>query len=73
MKIQTSKANQTILTLNNGTEVFISYQTPVAAFVPGTGFLRTEEKFSATTSKHITQYAGKNAPTRPQSFFNSLI
>jgi hypothetical protein len=73
MKIQTSKANQTILTLNNGTEVFISYQTPVAAFVPGTGFLRTEEKFSATTSKHITQYAGKNAPTRPQSFFNGLI
>jgi hypothetical protein len=73
MKIQTGKANQTVLTLNNGTEVFISYQTPVAAFIPGEGYVKTEEWFSATTSKHITQYAGKNAPTRPQSFFNGLI
>lgn len=37
----------------NGAEVAISYQTPIAAYIPGLGFIKTREKFSQTTSRHV--------------------
>lgn len=40
----------------NGAEVLVSYTTPVAVYVPGEGFLETDQKFSRTTSKHITEW-----------------
>lgn len=40
----------------NGAQFLLSYSTPVAAYVPGLGFIETEQKFSVTTSKHITQW-----------------
>lgn len=40
----------------NGAEVLVSYTTPVAVYIPGEGFLETDQKFSRTTSKHITQW-----------------
>jgi hypothetical protein len=47
-------------------ELFFSYQTLVAMFVPGKGYLRTDRKFSTTTSKHIGLYlGGKGASTVP--------
>ena len=44
------------VTYENGALFLISYTTPVAAYIPGLGFLETEQKFSVTTSKHITQW-----------------
>ena len=38
----------------NGALVLRSYATPVACYIPGLGFLETEEKFSQTTSRQIT-------------------
>lgn len=38
--------------------VLYSYRTPVAAFVPGIGYLRTSEKFSQTTGRHINKWLG---------------
>lgn len=40
----------------NGAKFLLSYATPVAAYIPGIGFVETEQKFSVTTSKHITQW-----------------
>jgi|GWRWMinimDraft_1066009.scaffolds.fasta_scaffold36507_1 kynurenine formamidase len=40
---------------HNGLRILISYQTPVAVFT-GSTLVRTERKFSVTTSKHITFY-----------------
>ena len=40
--------------------VLFSYTTPVAAFMPGVGFIKTEKTFSRTTSKHITKWINKN-------------
>jgi len=50
-------ANQTEINLGSGVSVLVSYQTPVAAFVSGRGFLRTTGN-TRTTSKHISQWIG---------------
>jgi len=73
MKINPLGANKTVLTLADGTEVLFSYGTPVAAFVPGQGWLRTERRWSVTTSKHITQWLPGKAEERPQAFFDNLV
>ncbi len=41
--------------LDNGTVVFFSYQTPVAAVHNGIHY-QTIRKYSATTSKHVTKW-----------------
>jgi hypothetical protein len=66
------------LTLNTGAVVLISYSTPVAAFLPGDGWYKTEKKWSSTTSKQVNQWLKENdvfdlAKTKPQTFFDSLI
>jgi hypothetical protein len=46
---QVGSKSMWIHTYPNGAEVMISYQTPIAAYIPALGFLKTKEKFSATT------------------------
>ena len=60
MKVQHVGRNQTEVTLADGTCVLFSYQTPVAAIVPGKGWIRTAYKWSATTTKHINAWIRKN-------------
>ena len=55
MKIKRLGASKTLLALPSGSEIFYSYDTPVAAQVAGELY-RTNEYYSRTTSKHITQY-----------------
>jgi len=81
MELRKIGSNQTQLSLDNGTVVFFSYQTPVAAFVPGrdgaTPFIRTSTRYSVTTSKHINQWLRKenNPPCVevPQAEIDALL
>ncbi len=73
MNLTTLGANQTVITLANGDQVFYSYNTPVAAFISGRGFVRTEEKHSSTTSKHINKWSRVYNETLSQSFFDNLV
>jgi len=42
---------------HNDFEVLVSYDTPVAGFIPhGVGYVKTEEYYSKTTSRHINYY-----------------
>ena len=66
-------SNQTMITTADGKQVFYSYNTPVAAYLPGVGYVVTDTKHSATTSKHINAWAGKGNDTRPQEFFDNLV
>ena len=50
------KQNAWDVTYENGAQFLLSYAVPVAAYIPGLGFIETEQKFSITTSKHITQW-----------------
>ena len=56
MNLTPIAANQTQLNLNDGTEVFFSYKTPVAAYCPLRGYIRTEKFWSVTTSRHINKW-----------------
>lgn len=60
MKVQPIGANQTEVSLADGTEILFSYGTPVAALVPGKGWIRTAQKWSATTSKHVNAWLRAN-------------
>lgn len=72
MKLNCIGSNQNEATLGNGTVVFFSYSTPVAAFFEYK-YYRTDKKWSVTTSKHINRWLnGTEAEERPQAWFDSL-
>jgi len=52
MQLTPIAANQTEIETDNA-RVFFSYKTPVAAYVFGKGYVRTEQYWSVTTSRHI--------------------
>jgi len=55
MKISNVGSNMTKVDFNNGDNILISYDTPVAGRV-GDDFVVTEKKYSSTTTKHINKY-----------------
>ena len=74
MTLKPIAANQTQLTTNSGNVILFSYQTPVAAQLASGGFVRTEKKWSRTTSKHINQWLdGATAREVPQSEIDALV
>ena len=77
MKLKSLGANKTLLSFPNGSEVFISYETPVAAKLEresGSYYVRTSYNHSRTTQRHITQWLGKNdCQLVNQSFLDNLM
>ena len=74
MKLTPIAANQTLISYNNGREVFFSYKTPVAGYCPDKGYLRTEDWYSQTTTKHINKYLGAlNYSKVSQETINNLV
>jgi len=60
--------------VTGGCTVLFSYETPVAAYTPTQGYVRTSKKWSVTTSRHINKWLdGVTAEERPQEFLDSLI
>ena len=73
MQLTPIAANQTSVTFNDGTEVFFSYKTPVAAYLPEKGYVKTEKFYSVTTSMHINKYLPtKDVPTVSEEFLVQL-
>ena len=56
MKLQSLAANRTVLTFDDGTEIFFSYETPVAGYSNKLGYVRTNQWYSSTTTRHINKY-----------------
>ena len=74
MNLKPLGANKTELHLDNGAVIFFSYKTPVAAQKSEGGFIRTNEHYSRTTSKHITQWLdGANATGVDQDILDNLV
>jgi hypothetical protein len=73
MKLKPIGSNQTELHLSDEVVVLFSYQTPVAAWVSGRGWLRTDTKFSKTTSKHINRWLGAAGIVVPQAEIDDLV
>lgn len=74
MKINNVKTNVTELFTNDGAVIMFSYNTPVAARLPNYDYVRTDEYYSRTTSKHINQWLdGVNAESVSQDFIDNLV
>ena len=56
MKLTPIAANQNEVEFTNGTQVFFSYKTPVAAYCPSQGYIKTAKYWSVTTSRHINKW-----------------
>ena len=57
MKLHSYATNRTVLIFNNGTtEVFFSYETPVAGYSDKLGYVKTDKWYSSTTTRHINRY-----------------
>lgn len=64
LKRQNKTAAQELV-LNNGNRVLISYSTPVACYILGQGYFKTDKKWSVTTSKHINKWVSGVAEVKP--------
>ena len=74
MQLKRIAANQTEIVLNNGTTIFFSYDTPVAAQLPDYEYVRTSTKWSVTTSKHINKWLnGVNAAEVSQDILDNQV
>ena len=65
--------NVSVVKFTDGREVCLSYNVPVAAFIPGRGYVKTDRKYSVTTSRHANAYAGDRATVLPDSEFCALV
>ena len=73
MKIKKLGASKTLLSFSDH-EIFISYDTPVAARLKNGDCIRTSKNWSRTTQKHITQYlSGLKAKKVEQSVLDNLL
>ena len=73
MNIKPITANLTEITTSSKDQILVSYSTPVAARVEG-AYYKTVQKFSKTTSRHISKWLEKvNATEKEQSFFDNLL
>jgi uncharacterized membrane protein len=77
MKLKQIGSNMTVLTLNNGTEVLFSYETPVAGFSMTSDdyrFFKTAWNWSKTTTRHINKYLnGQDATVLAQSEIHEMV
>jgi hypothetical protein len=74
MSLKVLGSNQTQITKSDGTRILFSYSTPVAAYVPGRGYIRTATSYSKTTAKHINAWlSGTKAATVPPSELDALM
>jgi len=73
MKLEQIGSNQTAVYLDNGIKVVFSYSTPVAAFIPGTGLVKTSTRYSVTTTKHVNRFIdGRPCTVVDQSVLDAL-
>ena len=73
MKLKQIGSNQTELNLGF-VQVFFSYETPVAARLTDGSLVRTDERYSVTTTKHINKWLqGCDALTVSQYRIDCLL
>lgn len=73
MRLFEQGSNIRLLKLEDGTEVLFSYGIPVAAFIPSTGYIKTDEHYSPTTSRHVNGYVGTTCKVVAQKVLDDLL
>tara|TARA_B100001093_G_C26070948_1_gene694478 strand:+ start:279 stop:548 length:270 start_codon:yes stop_codon:yes gene_type:complete len=81
MKLQSFAVNRTLLSFDDGTEIYFSYETPVAGYSNKLGYVKTNQWYSSTTTRHVNRYLQDACYPSPvgqvsevnQSVINNLI
>ena len=75
MKLTPIAANQNEVEFTNGAQVFFSYKTPVAAYCPSKGYIRTATWYSSTTTRHINKWLNGDTEVTevPQTIIQELV
>ena len=65
----------TVLEPNDNLSILFSYETPVAAWISGRGYVKTDKFWSVTTSRHINKWIPLpcKLSKEPQEFFDNLV
>ena len=53
--------------------ILFSYRTPVAAYIFGEGYVKTDQFWSVTTSRHINKWGARDGKEIPQARLDSLV
>ena len=53
--------------------VLFSYRTPVAAYVFGVGYVKTDQFWSVTTSRHINKGGATDGREVSQAYLDNLV
>ena len=75
MELKSIAKNRTVLIFNRGiTEILFSYETPVAGYSNDLGYIKTDQWYSSTTTRHINKYIdGRPHKVVSQSTINDLL
>jgi hypothetical protein len=74
MRLTEIGANQTLMTMENGTIVLFSYSSPVAAFIPGRGYVRSENLYGLAAIRHVNDWIkDKDCSIVEQSVIDDLV
>lgn len=60
MQLQKVDANMAVILFKDGTRIMFSYAVPVAAYVPGRGYIKSSRYFSRSTNYHVTRFLNGN-------------
>ena len=60
-----------VISHDDGVNILVSHTTPVACYIPGIGYLRTTERYSVTTTRHVNQWC-QSAKLVPQEVINQI-
>ena len=71
MRLSPIGSNMTEVETDNA-RVLFSYRTPVAAYIFGTGFVKTSTWYSTTTSRHINKWGARDAQEVDQKLLDAL-
>ena len=75
MQLTPIASNMTEVETSEARNLF-SYRTPVAAYVYGVGYIKTDKFWSVTTSRHINKWiGGKDVTVREvtQTYLDGLV
>lgn len=63
MEMQQVDANMAVIMFKDGTRIMFSYDVPIAAYVPGRGYIRSSRYFSRSSNQHVLQFLNGNMGT----------
>ena len=74
MQLTPIAANQTEIETDKA-RIFFSYRTPVAAYVYGVGYVKTDKWWSVTTSRHINKWLPENGTVKEveQTYLDNFV